>query len=54
MADLLMLHAGLKPVSWGQGIGSLLSTGALRDRYITALRAADCGDIRPLLEFARS
>ena len=54
MADLLMLHAGLKPVSWGQGIGSLLSTGALRDRYITALRAADRGDIGPLLEFAES
>lgn len=54
MADLLMLHAGLKPVSWGRGIGSLLSTGALRDRYINALRAADRGDIGLLLEFAQS
>lgn len=54
MADLLMIHEGTKPLSWGRGIGSLLSTGALRDRYINALRAADRGDIRPLMEFAQS
>lgn len=54
MADLLMLHAGERPVPWGRGIGSLLTTGELRDRYIKALRAADRGDIGPLMEFALS
>jgi len=54
MADLLMLHAGQAPASWGRGMGTLLSTGELRDRYITALRTADRGDLGPLLKFARS
>lgn len=54
MADLLMMHVGMIPLSWGCGIGTLLSTGALRDRYINALRAADRGDIGPLMEFAQS
>lgn len=54
MADVLMMHAGFTPLAWGRGIGTLLSTSALRDRYINALRAADRGDIGPLMDFAQS
>lgn len=54
MADLWMLQSGEGVLSWGRGIGSLVSTGALRDQYITALRAADRGDMGPLLRFAES
>lgn len=54
MADLWMLHSGEGVLSWGRGIGSLVSTGALRDQYIAALRAADRGDMGPLLRFAGS
>ena len=54
LADLFLLQEGMRPLSWGKGRGSLLSTGQLRTEYITALRAADGGDIAPLLSFARS
>lgn len=52
MADLLIDRLGSTPFSWGGG--SLADTGTLRQRYVTALRAADNHDIRPLLVFARS
>lgn len=52
MADLIVQQVGRPPFSWGSG--RLTATSALRSSYISALRAADRGDIRPLIEFARS
>jgi len=52
MADLIAQQAGRPPFSWGGA--SLTKTSELRSNYIGALRAADDGDIRPLLDFARS
>lgn len=54
MADLFMLKEGIRPLPWGRGRGSLVNTGELRSQYIAALRAADQGDIAPLLAFART
>jgi Fic-DOC domain mobile mystery protein B len=54
MADLFMLKEGIRPLPWGRGRGSLVNTGELRSEYIAALRAADRGDIAPLLAFART
>lgn len=51
-ADLLVERLGGEPFSWGGG--RLADVGALRARYIAALRAADGHDIAPLLAFARS
>jgi hypothetical protein len=31
-----------------------MGAGEIRNRYITAIRAADAGDIVPLLNFAKS
>jgi Fic-DOC domain mobile mystery protein B len=53
MADLSLLKEKVRPLPWGRGRGSLLSTGELRSAYISALREADRGDIAPLLAFAR-
>jgi Fic-DOC domain mobile mystery protein B len=50
-ADLLVEKLGRQPFSWGGG--SLADVGALRARYVTALRSADNHDIGPLLAFAR-
>ncbi len=52
MADLLVMHFGGEPFSWGRE--SLREPGAARARYIEALHAADNHDIGPLLAFARS
>ena len=52
MADLLIEKLGGQPFSWGGG--ALTDEGALRSRYIAALKAADDHDIGPLLAFARS
>ena len=52
MADLLAESLGGDPFTWGGG--NLQATGELRRTYIGALRAADAGDIAPLLLFARS
>jgi fido (protein-threonine AMPylation protein) len=49
MADLLLLELAGHRFEWGRG--SLIATSELRARYIAALRAADGGDIRPLLSF---
>ncbi len=37
--------------SWGAA--SLLRAGEARAAYLTSLKAADAGDIEPLLRFAR-
>lgn len=52
MADLLIERLRGAPFSWGGG--RLADIGELRRRYVSALRAADDHDIRPLLAFARS
>ncbi|MGA3190130.1 MAG: mobile mystery protein B [Bryobacteraceae bacterium] len=52
MADLLVMRLGRERFSWGSA--NLQAGGDLRERYISALKAADNHDIGPLLVFARS
>ena len=52
MTDCLLRHCGAKPFSWGHG--SLIEASALRNQYLAALRAADAGDLKALLQFVRS
>ena len=54
MADLLAIRLGRLRMSWGGGASTVESAGTLRDRYLTALRAADQGRFEELIEFARS
>ena len=52
MADLLVMSLGEERFSWGSV--NLQDAGAVRQRYIAALRAADNYDSGPLLAFSRS
>jgi Fic-DOC domain mobile mystery protein B len=52
MADILVERHGRPAFTWGGA--SIVHPGEFRSRYIQALRAADAGDIRPILKFARS
>ena len=52
MADILIQRQGSPAFTWGGA--SIVQPGEFRSRYIQALRAADAGDIRPILKFARS
>lgn len=52
MADLLIQKLGKTRFTWGSK--SLTEVTKTRTRYIEALRAADSGDIQPLLVFVRS
>lgn len=52
MADLLLERRGKEVFTWGGG--NLSDTGTLRDRYMSALKAADGHDLRPLMNFVRS
>jgi Fic-DOC domain mobile mystery protein B len=52
MADLLIQQLGQPRFTWGSK--NLTALTEMRTRYITALRAADGGDIKPLLVFVRS
>lgn len=53
MTDILLVHLLKQPrFSWGSG--NLIDAGKCRQQYITALRAADRHDYRPLLDFVRS
>ncbi len=52
MADLLVMRVGRDRFTWGSA--DLQDAGAVRRRYIAALRAADQHDYAPLLAFARS
>ena len=53
MADIVVEKLFERPVfTWGAG--NLVSAGSSRTKYIQAVKAADDGDIEPLLEFARS
>lgn len=51
MADLLIQRLGEPAFGWGPQ--SLLDASERRKAYMDALRAADVGDIQPLLRFAR-
>jgi Fic-DOC domain mobile mystery protein B len=52
MADLLIERLGGEAFTWGSG--SLQDTGALRAKYVDALKAADGHDMAPLMTFVRS
>lgn len=52
IADVLLVRLGRPAFSWGSA--SLIKEGEARSQYLKAIRAADKGDIRPLLKFARS
>jgi Fic-DOC domain mobile mystery protein B len=52
MADLVVMRFGVERFSWGSA--QLRDPGTTRQRYITALRAADAHELGPLLAFARS
>jgi len=54
MADLLIMRLGRPRLTWGSASGSLNPAGAIREKYLNALRAADQGQIDGLIEFARS
>jgi hypothetical protein len=48
----LAIRHGREPFSWGRS--DLATVGDARDAYRAALKAADAGDLGPLLAFARS
>jgi len=52
MADVLIAQLGGNRFTWGQE--SLTEASCARDDYLTALRAADCGNPEPLMRFARA
>ena len=52
IADALIVNLGGKRFSWG-GNTSIATLGLTRQNYLSALRAADNGDIAPLMHFAR-
>ena len=54
MADLLVMRLGRPRLTWGGGEASIASVGVLRNQYLTALRAADQGQLDALIAFARS
>ncbi|CAN7146947.1 MULTISPECIES: mobile mystery protein B [unclassified Variovorax] len=51
-ADELVLRLARPRFTWGSN--SLVGSGDPRTRYLDALRAADAGEVAPLLRFARS
>jgi len=51
MADLLVMKLGRPAFTWGSS--DLIKPGEARARYLDAIRMADNGDLRPLVEFAR-
>ncbi|MBZ5523849.1 MAG: mobile mystery protein B [Acidobacteriia bacterium] len=52
IADALAIKLGRPAFTWG--VNDLVKRGQARARYLDAIRAADKGDIQPLIEFARS
>jgi Fic-DOC domain mobile mystery protein B len=52
MTDLLLRNYGAEPFTWGRG--DLKASSTPRKEYLKALKAADDGDIGPLIRFARS
>jgi Fic-DOC domain mobile mystery protein B len=52
IADLIAMKLGRSAFTWGSA--NLVKEGEARATYLEAVRAADDGDIQPLLNFARS
>jgi Fic-DOC domain mobile mystery protein B len=52
IADILLIKLGRPAFSWGSA--NLVKEGEARLKYLEAIRAADKGDIEPLLTFAHS
>src|SRR5205823_4502319 len=52
IADILAMKLGRPAFTWGSA--NLVKEGEARTKYLEAIRAADNGDIQPLLKFARS
>jgi Fic-DOC domain mobile mystery protein B len=52
IADVLVMKLGRPAFTWGSS--NLVNEGEARNKYLEAIRAADNGDIGPLLNFARS
>jgi Fic-DOC domain mobile mystery protein B len=52
IADVLITKLDRPAFSWG--FANLVKEGEARNEYLEAIRAADNGDIQPLLTFARS
>lgn len=52
VADLFVMKLGQPRFTWGRA--NLVDPGETRRAYVAALRAADGGEIEPLLAFARS
>ena len=52
IADILLIKLGRDAFTWGSA--NLVREGEARTKYLEAIRAADEGDIQPLLKFARS
>lgn len=52
MTELLQRQLQVAPFTWGRY--DLQNESDVRSQYIHALRVADGGDLRPLLEFLRS
>jgi Fic-DOC domain mobile mystery protein B len=51
-ADVIAVRLGTAEFSWGQN--DLVGASRTREAYIRSLKAADAGDIQPLLQVARS
>ena len=52
IADIIAMKLGRPAFTWGSA--NLVKEGEARTTYLEAIRAADDGDIQPLLNFARS
>jgi Fic-DOC domain mobile mystery protein B len=52
IADILVMKLSRPAFTWGSA--NLLKQGEARAKYLEAVRAADNGDMQPLLKFARS
>jgi Fic-DOC domain mobile mystery protein B len=52
VADIVVASHGEEPLTWGQRSG-LVEAGSARSRYLDAVKAADSGNMGPLLWFAR-
>ena len=51
-ADLLVVALGQPRFTWGSDLE--VTTDELRGRYLSALRSADRGDVKPIVAFART
>jgi Fic-DOC domain mobile mystery protein B len=52
LADIVVASHGEEPLTWGSG-PQYAGTGSAREGYIEAIKAADAGEMGPLLAFAR-